>query len=276
MSVRKRFFPAGWYPAKRSEIEETIQEWNESFSFDKKPSSVSAIAPHAGWYYSGLHAWKAWTSATRPDSVAIIGGHLSAGAGFMYYPEQAFETPLGDIPADAELVSFLAGETKAVPDRHADNTIELHLPMLAARFPGVPVACFRAPNDGSAAALGESLAEYSKEKGRTIFVMGSTDLTHYGAVYEFTPAGPPPAGFTWARKANDAIIHTFMEMDADAALKQANTDRSACSVGAAIASIRYALRMGARQAELLSKGSSDEANRGSDASVGYCSIAYHA
>jgi AmmeMemoRadiSam system protein B len=276
MSVRRRFFPAGWYPAKRSEIEETIKEWNDMLTIDIKPSAVSAIAPHAGWHYSGLHAWKAWLAAAPADSVVLVGGHLSEGAGYMYYPEHAFETPLGDIRADGDLVSFLVRETGAVPDTHADNTVEVHLPMLAARFPGVPVACVRAPNDESAVVLGDALARYATETKRSIFVMGSTDLTHYGTVYDFMPAGPPPAGFAWARRANDAIIRTFLDMDAAAALRRANLDRSACSVGAAMASISYALRTGASQATLLAKGSSDETSRGSDASVGYCSIAYHA
>jgi|JFJP01.1.fsa_nt_gi MEMO1 family protein len=274
MSIRKRFLPAGWYPVKRSEIEETILEWNNDYSMPKSSFAVSAIAPHAGWHYSGVYAWKAWMSAGMPDSVVVIGGHLSAGAGFMYYPEQAFETPMGSIPADADLVSFLVRETEAIPDVHADNTVEVQLPMLAARFPGVPVACLRAPNDESAVVLGEAAARYSIEKGRTIFVLGSTDLVHYGHVYDFLPAGLPPAGFAWARKANDAIIRTFLDKDAAAALRQANLDRSACSVGAAMASIAYALRMGALNAELLAKGSSDETSSGSDASVGYCSVAY--
>ena len=276
MSVRRRFLPAGWYPAQRSEIEETIKEWNDTLTSDIKPFAVSAIAPHAGWYYSGLHAWKAWLAAGPADSVVLVGGHLSAGAGYMYYPEHTFETPMGEIRADEDLVSFLVRETGAVPDPHADNTVEVHLPMLAARFPGVPVACIRAPNDENAVVLGEAIAKYSAETNHAIFVMGSTDLTHYGTVYDFMPAGPPPAGFAWARKANDAIIRTFLDMDAAEALRQANMDRSACSVGAAMASMSYALRMGASRASLLAKGSSDETSRGSDASVGYCSIAYHA
>ncbi len=274
MSIRRRFLPAGWYPAGRSEIEKTILDWNRSIKIPIPSSALAAIAPHAGWYYSGLHAWKAWLSAGTPDSVVIIGGHLSSGAGFMYYPEYTFETPLIDISADLELVSYLAHETKAIADTHADNTVEVQLPMLAARFPGVPVACMRAPNDASAALLGEAIAKYSKERGHAIFVIASTDLVHYGQVYDFLPAGPPPAGFTWARKADEAIIHAFLALDTNAALKKANADRSACSVGAAIASMTYALRMGSLKAELLAKGSSDETSSGSDASVGYCSIAY--
>jgi AmmeMemoRadiSam system protein B len=105
-------------------------------------------------------------------------------------------------------------------------------------------------------------------------MIASTDLVHYGQVYDFLPSGPPPAGFAWARKADEAIIHAFLSLDTNAALNKANTDRSACSVGAAIAAMTYALRMGALKADLLARGSSDEASSGSDASVGYCSVSY--
>jgi AmmeMemoRadiSam system protein B len=146
--------------------------------------------------------------------------------------------------------------------------------MAAYRFPGVPVACFRVPNDERAAEFGIALAGYSEKSGLRVFVAGSTDLTHYGKAYGFEPGGPAPGGFAWARRADRAVTEAFTAMDETMALKRAGEDGSACSVGAAVAAIAYAKRLGPARSRLLMRGSSDESAPGGDSSVGYCSVAY--
>lgn len=277
--MRARSLPMGWYPATGAEAMETFAEWDGRAAARRSAvgpavGAVAAIAPHAGWHYSGELAWRSWKALGEADAVVIVGGHLSSGAGFRYYAEGGFDTPLGEVASESELAARLAKAVGAIADRSQDNTVEVQLPMMAARFPGVPVACFRAPNDAGAAALGIATAEYAAEKGLRIRVLGSTDLTHYGEPYGFEPAGPPPAGFEWARRADALIIDAFLSMDRATALERATRQRSACSVGAAIAAIAFAAASGASRAELLGKGSSDALSPGGDASVGYCSIAY--
>ena len=206
--------------------------------------------------------------------MVIIGGHLPAGSDFRFSPEDGFDTPLGTIVADQALRDAIVPKISAVADKGTDNTIEVHLPMAAHRFPGIPVACFRVPNDASAAQLGSAIAAYSVFTGKKIFVIGSTDLTHYGSAYGFEPAGHGPEGFQWARRVDKAIIEAFVALDEERALKRAETDSSACSVGAAIAAMAYARHMHALRPRLLMRGSSDEIAPGGDSSVGYCAVAF--
>lgn len=274
MSVRSRMLPAGWYPTVRREAEAKLGAWDRVDAASHAENAWACIGPHAGWYYSGRIAWAAWRSAVDSDAVVVIGGHLPAGSDFRYYPEDGFETPLGTIVADRALSDAVVRAVSAAPEKSADNTVEIHLPMAAHRFPGIPVACFRAPNDERAALLGAAIAGYAAASGKKIFVIGSTDLTHYGATYGFEPAGHGPEGFPWARRADKAIVEAFIAMDEAAALKRAEADSSACSVGAAIAAIAYATHMNALRPRLLMRGSSDETAPGSDSSVGYCAVAF--
>jgi len=274
MSIRPRKLPPGWYPAERAEVEATLTAWSRADKADGVGCARSAIAPHAGWYYSGRVAWSAWNLAAEADTVVILGGHLPGGADYRYYPEDGFDTPSGVVQSDASLVNTLALSIRAVPDQKADNTIEVHMPMAAFRFPGKPVACFRVPNDIRAVDFGKMLALYASSSGKRLFVLGSTDLTHYGGAYDFEPAGPGQKGFAWARTADDSLIKAFKAMDESEALKLAEKDGSACSVGAAIAAISYAKHSGAHRSQLLMQASSDQMTPGSDASVGYCSVAY--
>ncbi len=274
MSVRPRMLPEGWYPAIRREVETKLGAWDRVDAASHAEKALACIAPHAGWYFSGRIAWATWRSAADSDAVVVIGGHLPAGSDFRFSPEDGFETPSGTIIADKELRDAIVPAVLAVADKGADNTVEVHLPMAAHRFPGIPVACFRAPNDASAARLGSALAGYASSSGKKIFVLGSTDLTHYGSAYGFEPAGHGPEGFPWARRADKAIVETFLSMDEDAALKRALSDSSACSVGAAIAAMAYARHLDALRPRLLMRGSSDEIAPGGDSSVGYCAVAF--
>ncbi len=274
MSVRQRMLPEGWYPTIRREVAAKLGAWDRVDAASHAEEALACIGPHAGWYFSGRIAWAAWRSAADSDAVVIVGGHLPAGSAFRYSAEDGFETPLGTLVAEQALRDSVSAAVSAVPDKGADNTVEVHLPMAAHRFPGIPVACFRAPNDERAAQLGAAIAGYAESSGKKIFVMGSTDLTHYGSAYGFEPAGHGPEGFPWARRADKAIVESFMAMDEAAALKRAESDSSACSVGAVIAAISYARHMQALRPRLLMRGSSDEVAPGGDSSVGYCAVAF--
>ncbi len=266
--------PRGWYPEEARELEAKLGAWDRVDEKNRPSGALAGIAPHAGWYFSGRIAWAAWGAAANADAVVIVGGHLPAGADFRYYPEDGFYTALGVIAAATELRDRLVLATAALPDRNADNTVEVHLPMAAYRFPGKPVVCLRAPADVRAAGLGRALSDYVAETGRRVFMLASTDLCHYGRNYGFEPAGPGPGGFSWARKADRAIIDAFLAMDQAETLKRAHDEGSACSAGAVIAAMAYARAVGATQSHLLMRGSSDETAPGSDSSVGYCSVAY--
>lgn len=274
MTIRPRTLPAGWYPTSRREVEARLGAWSRVDDVSRGTGAVCGIAPHAGWSWSGRIAWSTWRSASEADAMVIVGGHLPAGAPFLYYAEDGFDTPMGTVPSDQKLVAAMVRAVDAQTDTRADNTVEVHLAMAAARFPDLPVACFRAPADMRAAGLGQAIADYVEATGRRVFVVGSTDLTHYGAAYGFEPGGPAPGGFAWARRADDAIIAAFEALDAERALELAERDSSACSVGAAIVTIAYAKALGAMEAQLLMRSSSDQEAPGADASVGYCSVVY--
>jgi AmmeMemoRadiSam system protein B len=271
MDIRGRSLPPGWYPGNRDEIVQTIAEW-KSANPPVSAGAMAAIAPHAGWYFSGRLAWAAWQAAVEGNTLVILGGHRSAGSALLVSMQSAFDTPLGPIQADDETRSLLFDSLAIEADRQADNTLEVHLPLAAYRFPGAKAVLARIPNDASAVAFGQRLAEVSMKSTRRFFVLGSTDLTHYGPSYGFEPGGSGSGGKAWATAADDRIIKAFMDLDETEALKAANHG-AACSVGAALAAMSYAKARGATTTDLLGRYSSDEIMIGTSF-VGYCAIAY--
>lgn len=271
MEIRGRSLPPGWYPGSRDEIGRTIAGWKDA---DPAASRIAlaAIAPHAGWFYSGKLAWAAWQAACEADTVVILGGHRPSGTSLLVSMQDAFDTPLGPIKADEETRSLLFDGLQTAADRQADNTLEIHLPFAAYRFPVAKAVLARVPNDSSAIDFGQRLAGIAARSMRRFFVLGSTDLTHYGPSYGFEPGGEGNEGKAWARAADDRIIQAFMSFNDSEALKAANRG-AACSVGAALATLSYARARGATKSELLGRGSSDEIANGASF-VGYCAVAY--
>jgi AmmeMemoRadiSam system protein B len=299
MSMRRRRLPPGWYPEDRRGIEKMLETWklekiDKSGLGSQEPGdmsndshqAVSAIAPHAGWVFSGRLAALSIAAIGAVETIVVIGGHVGAHSPILYAQEDSFETPLGPISADRELfmaVESALGDESAVSgvpiilhaDDLSDNTVEVQLPLVKAFLPDARIIWLRAPNGRNAIALGRALAAAAKRKDRKVACLGSTDLTHYGSAYGFSPAGKGKAAETWVRTVNDkAFIDALLNMDADTALRQGEENRAACSSGAAVAALTFAFASGARSAKLLDYSTSLD-SRKDESFVGYASLAYY-
>jgi len=282
MAIRRRSLPRGWYPDEVETLRSLVSAWT------KKPSlsggAVAAVAPHAGWTFSGRLAALAVSSLAplrEASTVAVFGGHLPPGARPLAARETTFETPLGPLRSDLELLSALEselgrGEGRRVlgADDESDNTVEVLLPLIAAILPGTRVLWLRSPNDGYSIELGEALAAAALSLGRSLACLGSTDLTHYGPNYGFSPKGRGPAAEAWVRDTNDRrFIEALLALDGAEALRLGESERSACSAGAAVAALAFARAAGASRAELLEYATSLDA-RQDDSFVGYAALGF--
>ena len=100
--------------------------------------------------------------------------------------------------------------------------------------------------------LGERVAEISKEMERKILILGSTDLTHYGYNYGYTPKGVGEKAVNWVKHENDKnVIDLMLEMDAEGVIRESIQNNNACCSGAVATAIAAAKRLGAKRAEKL-------------------------
>ena len=82
-------------------------------------------------------------------------------------------------------------------------------------------------------------------------VIGSTDLTHYGDNYGFTPAGYGAAAQNWMKKNDEHIVGLALTMRPDKILTEAALSHNACGPGAMAATVAAAKAMGAIEGTLL-------------------------
>jgi AmmeMemoRadiSam system protein B len=278
MAVRKRALPEGWYPqnekAAAVDLEACFGEAS-SIADIGPPSAFAAVAPHASWFYCGALA-AASVAALREDTetVVVCGGHLSEGARPLAALEDAFQTPFGLAESDVQLRDRLVSRFDFLADSRPDNTVEILLPLVKRRFPSARVVWLRMPASLESYRIGESLAEIARDLGRTVSVLGSTDLTHYGPNYGFMPRGGGDGALRWVRETNDRrFLDALLSGDAEESLRRALEEGSACSPGGALAALGFARASGAAAGRLLAYATSADTLPASSF-VGYASLCW--
>ena len=283
MSVREPFFAyQGWYPSSPESCRQAVREYLDSFSGSPK-GTVAGIVPHAGWVFSGRTAGLTYAALAdaAPDLVFVFGGHMHPGQRCVCMPVGSFGTPVGDVPVDEAMAADLVvrfGCQEETPERfHPDNTIELQMPFIREVWPRAKVVAVQVPPDDTAEAVGLWAAGKSKDKGISAMAIGSTDLTHYGASYGFSPKGSGDEAHRWSKEENDRpFIDLLLGMDYKAAVKHALSSHSACCAGAAAAATAFAKSQGATAGQLIEHTTSHEVeSRGTPSMwVGYASIVF--
>jgi len=274
MKTRARSLPPGWYPSGRSETLHRLEGYGAGLTAREAGQVWAGVAPHAGWEFSGRLAFRVLRALADAETLVVVGGHLGADDGVLAAGEEGYETPLGTIAADLELLAALRARLEVREDRWADNTVEIQLPLVRHVAPNARALGLRAPPSHAALALGEALAASADALGRRVAVLGSTDLTHYGPRYGFTPHGTGDRALEWVRSQNDRrLVEALLGLELEKALELARLERSACSAGGAVAAARFAEARGAVRGRLLEYATSHDVLPDSSF-VGYASIIY--
>jgi len=232
------------------------EQFLDGFSAPAEPAwPVAGIVPHAGWQYSGAVAAKVFQSIRQkrnPTTFVIFGAvHRWAGINGIYV-RGAWATPLGNMEIDEALARRIldeAGEwTVEEPKVHnGEHSIEVELPFLKYLFPVARFVPIAVNPDSRAVPLGTRVGEIVRNFADSVVIIGSTDLTHYGDVYYFTPAGYGRQAHEWLRE-NDALIIRLAErMEAPAIVAEASQHRNACGAGAMAATVAAAQVLGAQR-----------------------------
>ncbi len=151
---------------------------------DAPPAPKLLIVPHAGYVYSGAVAGHAYAllehARDRIRRVVLLGpAHRVAVRGLAAPEVEAFETPLGRVPIDADALATLAALPQVVRDdlpHEGEHSLEVQLPFLQTvlgAFTLVPLVV----GDASADEVAQVLERLWG--GDETLVVISSDLSHY-------------------------------------------------------------------------------------------------
>ena len=262
MTIRQPVVAGQFYPAKPEPCLTQIEQCLRAVELpsDLPDSVTTGVVPHAGWTFSGATAAAVFAAIkarhAHVDTFVVCGtAHSYFGSEPVADDSDAWQTPLGDITIDRDLATRLA-ERRVLQDaagaHRQEHSIEVQAPFIRQMFPEARLLPIIVPPRESALRLGEALAEVVGEASKRIICLGSTDLTHYGPRYGFTPMGPGASGLRWASDVNDRhFIDLALGLDAERLLADAADQGSACGPGAAAAAVILARKRGCSTGVLL-------------------------
>jgi AmmeMemoRadiSam system protein B len=283
MKTRKADFAGTWYPGDSEACRDAIDTLLKGAQPcpQVEGSVLGGIVPHAGWFYSGQVASQVIRCLARdmdPETCIVFGRHLHPGGKNYIMKEGGWATPLGDVEIDQEMAEKLLNAfpfiIETASNYEPDNTIELQLPFVKYFFPKAKLLPIGVPPAETSIGIGERIALISRDMGRKIAILGSTDLTHYGYNYGFIPKGVGKAAVDWVKRENDRrLVQGILSMDAHGVIQESLRNHNACCSGAVAAAIAAAKGLGARRGEELIYTTSYDI-RPDDSFVGYVGVVF--
>ncbi|MFB0553793.1 MAG: AmmeMemoRadiSam system protein B [Phycisphaerae bacterium] len=291
MQKRKPIVAGQFYPGQHDSCVDEINECLDARTLSETlpETIVAGIVPHAGWTFSGSLAAMVFSAIKQQHekvhTFVIFGAaHGYFGQSPAVYDRGSWITPVGEVAIDEELADAVLSEGIVVSDtsaHRAEHSIEVQVPFMQYLFPGAKILPIIVPPREQAVALGKSVGNViNKDEHKKIVCIGSTDLTHYGPRYGFTPMGVSADALKWADSVNDQkFIDLALELEPERLLASAAENCNACGPGAAAAAIKVAKQMGKTEGLLLAHTNSNEVmlrkmGTTSADSVGYAAIVF--
>ncbi len=167
-----------------------------------RKSARALVVPHAGFAYSGAVAGQAFATldGAAVRRVILLGPSHHEGFEGGALPARNitnFGTPLGEVPLDMKAIAALRGNAdfRGPADSHnPEHSLEVELPFLQVVAPGaeiVPILVGHATDLEVAQRMARALVPLLNEE--TIVVV-SSDFTHHGTRYRWTPFDGPDLG----------------------------------------------------------------------------------
>jgi AmmeMemoRadiSam system protein B len=273
-SVRTPAVAGRFYPANAEQLLREVRQYSCPAADPAAAGRIAAIGcvtPHAGYIYSGGVAGAVYSRLEIPERCVILcPNHTGRGRPLAIMAETKWQTPLGDVPASADLGARLLGRFPALEEdsaaHRAEHAIEVQLPFLQARQPQlniVPIAIGTRDFEmlgGLGEALADVIADPERVRQDKALIIASSDMNHYESE-------------AITRVKDRRAIERVLALDARGLWEVVmNEDISMCGFGPTIVMITAAKALGASSARLVKYATSGEVSGDYESVVGYAGI----
>jgi len=229
--------------------------------------TILAMAPHAGYYYSGIITGVTLGQANLADTVLLLGpNHTGLGKPFAVWPDGRWLYPGGSLQVDAELAALLCEkEPLLTPDTLAhqrEHSLEVMVPFLAALNPKtriVPVSVSH-PSLDTLIGVGKSIGRALRGFARPVSILVSSDMSHF-VTHDI------------AKEQDSQALEPALHLDAVRFFETVRGGNiSMCGVLPMTVGIVAALELGATQTEITGYATSGQVNGEMRRVVGYAGM----
>jgi AmmeMemoRadiSam system protein B len=256
-----------FYPGDAAKLMAEVRGYLTRAGRQSETPTLLAMAPHAGYVYSGAVAGATLGQARLAQTVVLLGpNHTGLGKPYAVWPGGRWLFPGGALAVDEELAALLMqGEPRLKSDAlaHArEHSLEVMLPFLAALDPDtriVPI-CVAQPGLDTLCAVGRSMGQVLRGLGRPASILVSSDMSHY--VTQQT-----------ARRQDSRALDPLLRLDVAAFYETVRAEGiSMCGVLPMTVGITAALELGATKAEVAAYATSGDVSGDMERVVGYAGM----
>jgi AmmeMemoRadiSam system protein B len=260
-----------FYPGRADELLRVVRTYSSSVGISRI-AAIGCVAPHAGYIYSGGVAGAVYSRLEIPERCVILcPNHTGKGSALAVMANTAWQTPLGEVAADADLSAQLLDRFPALEESSAahrgEHAIEVQLPFLQAQRPElkiVPIVIGTSDFDvlrGLGEALADVIAVPEEENGaKKVLTIASSDMNHYESD-------------AITRVKDHKAIERVLALDARGLWEVVmNEGISMCGFGPTTVMLTAAKRLGATSATLVKYATSGDVSGDYEAVVGYAGI----
>ncbi len=279
--IRPPSVAGSFYPGTASELRNMVTAMLNSVpEIPSEGEIVAAVAPHAGYVYSGRVAAYTFKQLSKLDfdTIVIIGHETDFYPNVVAYicPVDYFETPLGKVPVDREMIKKMEAFNNGIRTNRSihtrDHSIEVQIPflqVLGKECMIVPIIFGNSTPENSRI-LADAIAASAGDK--RVFVLASTDMSHYPS-------------YQSANKIDNSTLEVLKSMDVSRLFKHLdeqlnqqtipNLETAMCSRGGVGTAIYFAKAKGANHAQILRYANSGDVSVGDKQRVvGYSSVLF--
>lgn len=256
-----------FYTADAVALEREVQAYLSQAEPKGQMQTLLAMAPHAGYVFSGAVAGATLGHANLAPTVLLLGpNHTGLGKPFAVWPQGRWHYPGGSLEVDAELAALLMErETRLEPDTTAharEHSLEVLVPFLAALNPHtriVPIAVAQ-PGAETLVSVGKMIGRALRAFERPVSIVVSSDMSHFLTQEE-------------AQEQDGKALDPIMALDpAQFYATVRDQQISMCGVMPMTVGLAAAIELGASVPEITAYATSGEVNGDTSRVVGYAGL----
>jgi AmmeMemoRadiSam system protein B/AmmeMemoRadiSam system protein A len=269
--VRSPAVAGGFYPGDPAEVQRAL---DKLFTFEEPAPApqpwAGALAPHAGWIYSGRLAAAVFSRVAIPDSIIILcPKHRPGGAEWAVAPHRRWLFPGGELASDPELAARLAEgvsglELDAAAHRQ-EHAIEVQLPLLARLAPRVRVVGITVGDSPLPELLrfGVAMSVVLRDMPQRPLLVVSSDMNHF-------------ADDRATRRLDRLALNSIATLDPEQVYDTVRRNRiSMCGMGPCVIAMEALRWLGClNRCESVGYATSADANGATDRVVGYAGLLF--
>jgi hypothetical protein len=252
-----------FYPSSPTALRQTISSLTPHSKGDRQNAMV-AMAPHAGYVYSGAVAAETFARINIPPDIIVMGpNHHGGGLPLAVMEKGEWQMPFGTLQINEPLAGTILTQSElfqADAKAHIpEHSLEVQIPFLQYHREDISLVpiCISYISLEDCRQAGEALARAIKAYGKPVLIVASTDMTHY------------ESRESASRKDKKALEH-IDKMDPQGLYNTVVGNRiSMCGIMPTTIALTAANSLGAKKAELVRYTDSGETSGDTDHVVGY-------